>query len=303
MENARVGLRNRGVGTQVSLRLAGVVCILNIAVCASAFAQNAGPGAYADPQSPGTVSTMPLPQLKNVGFKQHLDASLPLDATFMDDTGRQVTLGQLFGKKPVILAFVYYQCPMLCTQVMNGLSSALKVMPFTAGEDYDVVLVSFDPRDTPAIAAEKKRAHLEYWSTERDGAAWHLLTGDEVSIQRATSAAGFSYQWDERTGQFAHVSGVLVATPDGRLSRYFYGVEFSPKELRLALVESGQGRIGSAIDELLLYCFHYDPESGRYGLMVMNLVRLGGALTVLALGAFVFVMRRRDVRGPIASRA
>jgi protein SCO1/2 len=192
---------------------------------------------------------------------------------------------------------------MLCTQVMNGLSSALKVMPFTAGEDYEVVLVSFDPRDTPATAAEKKRAHLQYWSAERDAASWHLLTGDEATIKRVTSAAGFSYQWDERTGQFAHVSGVLVATPQGRLSRYFYGVEYSPKELRLAMVESGEGRIGSAIDELLLYCFHYDPEAGRYGLMVMNLVRLGGVMTVLGIGGFIVIMRRRDARMPAPRRA
>lgn len=302
MQDSKFKIQNDGAA-RAGFRLVLSFCILTFAFCIPASAQNAGPGGYVDPQSPGTVSTLPLPQLKNVGFKQHLDAALPLDAPFTDDTGRKVTLGQLFGKRPVILAFVYYQCPMLCTQVMNGLSSALKVMPFTAGQDYDVVLVSFDPRDTPAIAAEKKRAHLQYWSREQDGASWHLLTGDEVSIQRATTAAGFTYQWDERTGQFAHVSGVLVATPDGRLSRYFYGVEFSPKELRLALVESGQGRIGSAIDELLLYCFHYDPESGRYGLMVMNLVRLGGALTVLAMVGFFFVMRRREVRTPMASRA
>ena len=248
------------------------------------------------------VSTVTPPQLKDVTFKQRLDEVLPLDAAFKDDDGRAVTLGQLFGRKPVLLAFVYYQCPMLCTQVMNGISSALKVMPFAAGQDFDVVLVSFDPRDTPAIAAEKKRAHLEYWSTERDAAAWHLLTGDEASIRRVTSAAGFTYQWDERTGQFAHVSGILVVTPEGRLSRYFYGVEYSPKELRLALVESGQGRIGSAIDELLLYCFHYDPESGRYGLVVMNLVRLGGVLTVLFMGGFILLMRRRESRPPAPSR-
>jgi len=278
-----------------------LVCILNGAVCMSSAGAQAGPGG-SDPQAPGLVSTATLPQLEGVGFKQRLDDTLPLDATFTDDNGRAVTLGQLFGSRPVILAFVYYQCPMLCTQVMNGLASALKVMPFTAGTDYDVVLVSFDPRDRPAIATEKKRAHLAYWSAERDGAAWHLLTGDEASIRRVTSAAGFTYQWDERTEQFAHVSGILVVTPDGRLSRYFYGVEYSPKELRLALVESGQGRIGSAIDELLLYCFHYDPESGRYGLVVMNLVRLGGVLTVLFMGGFILLMRRRESRPPAPSR-
>jgi protein SCO1/2 len=221
---------------------------------------------------------------------------LPLDAEFKDESGRSVTLGQFFGARPVVLAFVYYNCPMLCTQVMNGLSSALKVMPFAAGRDFEVVLVSFDPRDTPAIAAEKKRAHLEYWSTETDAAAWHLLTGDEETIRRVTSAAGFTYRWDERTGQFAHVSGVLVVTPDGRLARYFYGIEYSPKELRMALVESSQGRIGSLIDELILYCFHYDPDSGRYGLLVMNLVRLGGVMTMLFVGGFILFMRRRESR-------
>ena len=296
-------MRNEATSRTRTRVLPLLVCLFSFAFCvSSADAQNAGPGGYVDPQAPGLVSTSTPPQLEGVGFKQRLDQALPLDAMFKDDSGRQVALGQLFGSKPVILAFVYYQCPMLCTQVMNGLSSALKVMPFVAGKDYDVVLVSFDPRDTPAIAAEKKRAHLAYWSTERDGTAWHLLTGDEASIRRATSAAGFTYQWDERTGQFAHVSGVLVVTPDGRLSRYFYGVEFSPKELRLALVESGQGRIGSAIDELLLYCFHYDPESGRYGLVVMNLVRLGGVLTMLFMGGFILLMRRRESRPPAPSR-
>jgi protein SCO1/2 len=270
-----------------------------LCLVAAPRAQSGSPGGYVDPQTPGIVSTSTPPQLKDVTFKQRLDEMLPLDAAFRDDNGRSVTLGQLFGRKPVLLAFVYYQCPMLCTQVMNGISSALKVMPFAAGQDFDVVLVSFDPRDTPAIAAEKKRAHLKYWSAEREAGAWHLLTGDEASIRRVTSAAGFTYQWDERTGQFAHVSGILVVTPEGRLSRYFYGVEYSPKELRLALVESGQGRIGSAIDELLLYCFHYDPESGRYGLVVMNLVRLGGVMTVLFMGGFILLMRRRESR-PLA---
>jgi protein SCO1/2 len=256
-----------------------------------------------DLQAPGRASTFTPKLLEDVSFKQHLDELLPLDARFKDDEGRAVTLGQFFGKRPVLLAFVYYECPMLCTQVMNGLSSALEVMPFAAGQDYDVVLISFDPRDTPAIAAEKKRSHLEYWSAENDAASWHLLTGDEASISRVTSAAGFTYQFDERTGQFAHVSGVLVATPEGRLSRYFYGVDYSPKELRLALVESGEGQIGSAIDELLLYCFHYDPETGRYGLMVMNLVRLGGVVTVLFMGGFILLMRRRDLRVSAPSQA
>ena len=282
-------------------RTALSVCILHLALCiASASAQPGYPaGGYRSPDAPGIVSTEVPPQLREVTFKQRLNEMLPLDTQFRDESGRTVTLGQYFGHRPVVVAFVYYSCPMLCTQVMNGLSSALKVMPFTAGNDFDVVLISFDPRDTPAIASERKRAHLAYWSTESNADAWHLLTGDEASIQRVTSAAGFTYRWDERTGQYAHVSGVLVATPEGKLSRYFYGVEYSPRELRLAIVDSGEGKVGSVIDELLLYCFHYDPESGKYGLLVMNLVRLGGALTVLFIGGFILLMRRREMHPPL----
>jgi protein SCO1/2 len=283
-----------------------ILGVVMCAVCLGARAADAQPGfpaGYSDPQRPGTVSTETVPQLEDVSFKQRLNERLPLDASFTDETGRRVALGDYFGRRPVLLAFVYYECPMLCTQVMNGLSSALKVMPFTAGEDYEVVLVSFDPRDTPATAAEKKRAHLQYWSAEQAAGGWHLLSGDEATIRRVTSAAGFTYRWDERTGQFAHVSGILTVTPDGRLSRYFYGVEYSPKELRLALVESGEGRIGSAIDELLLYCFHYNPESGRYGLVVMNLVRLGGVLTVVGMAGYIVLMRLREPRRASPRRA
>ena len=282
-----------------------LVCALLCAVwlVAPANAQPGAPAPYVNPTAPGAVSSDTPSQFVDVTFRQRLNERLPLDATFKDETGRSVTLGQYFGRKPVILAFVYYQCPMLCIQVMNGLSSALGVMPFKAGQDFEVVLVSFDPRDTPAIAAEKKRTHLEYWSAEADAGAWHLLSGDEATIRRVTSAAGFNYRWDDATQQFAHVSGVLVLTPDGTLSRYFYGVEYSPKELRLALVESGEGKVGSAIDELLLYCFHYDPASGRYGVVVMNLIRLGGVLTVLFIGGFIMVARRREAGPHAPSRA
>jgi protein SCO1/2 len=268
-----------------------------------AAAQPGFPGSFYGQQArPGKASTEALPQLRDVTFRQRLNERLPLDATFRDETGRAVALRELFGRRPVVLAFVYYTCPMLCSQVMNGLSSAAKALPFAAGTDYDVVLISFDPRDTPETAAAKKRDHLGKWP-EGDARAWHLLTGDEATIRQVTSAAGFTYQWDERTGQYAHVSGVLVATPDGRLSRYFYGVEFSPKELRLALVDSGEGQVGSLVDELFLYCFHYDPESGQYGLVVMNLIRLGGALTVLLVGGYIAVMRFRESHAPPLGRA
>jgi protein SCO1/2 len=264
-----------------------------------ASAQPGAPGGYYGQQArDGAVSTEVPPQLRDVTFRQRLNEPLPLDAAFRDETGRQVALREFFGRRPVVLAFVYYQCPMLCSQVMNGLSSASKALPFAAGTDFDVVLISFDPRDTPEAAAAKKRDHLAKWP-DGGARAWHLLTGDEATIRRVTSAAGFTYRWDERSGQFAHVSGILVATPDGRLARYFYGVEYSPKELRLALVESGEGRIGSLIDELFLYCFHYDPERGRYGLLVMNLIRVGGVLTTLFLGGMILLMRRRERRRPL----
>ena len=276
-------------------RIAGIACITSlVALVATAAAQTTPglPGGVGHEAGP-TSTTVPK-QLEEVTFQQRLGTMLPLDARFRDETGREVALGDYFGRRPVVLAFVYYSCPMLCTQVLNGVSSSVKVMPFTVGDDFDVVYVSFDPRDTPQTAAQKKQAQLADYKQDATAAGWHYLTGDEAAIKRVTSAAGFNYRWDEASGQFAHVSGVLVATPDGRLSRYFYGVEYSPKELRMALVESGEGEVGSAIDELLLYCYHYDPTTGRYGVIAMNLVRLGGAITVVFLGGFIWLMRRRE---------
>jgi protein SCO1/2 len=282
---------------------------MTIAGATSAFAQARNyPESYLRYAGDPTKQTDPAHQmpgmLKDVTFQQQLGEQLPLDAAFKDEAGRDVRLGDYFKTgKPVVFAFVYYDCTMLCTQVMNGISSALKVVPFEIGKDFEVVLVSFDPRDTPQAATEKKAAHLQYWSTEKTAGAWHFLTGTEPEIRRTTQAAGFSYAWDARNNQFAHVSGVLVTTPEGRLSRYFYGIEYSPKELRLALVESGKGAIGSKIDELLLYCFHYDPESGRYGVVVMNLIRLGGVVTVALVAGFILLMRRRETRTPAEGRA
>ena len=262
--------------------------------CLSAGAQTSPGQPGAGLHERGIASSTTPEQLKDVTFEQRLDTTLPLDTRFRDETGRDVALGDYFGKKPVVLAFVYYSCPMLCTQVLNGVSSSVKVMPFTVGSDFDVVYVSFDPRDTPKTAAEKKQAQLADYQQTASAAGWHYLTGDEASIRRVTNAAGFSYRWDEATGQYAHVSGVLVVTPDGRLSRYFYGVEYSPKELRMALVESSEGKVGSVVDQLLLYCYHYDPATGRYGVIAMNLVRLGGVVTIVLLGGFIWLMRRRE---------
>jgi protein SCO1 len=246
--------------------------------------------------SSGIVASNVPPQFKDVTFAQRLGQKLPLDVRFTDETGRDVALGEYFGSRPVVLAFVYYQCPMLCTQVMNGISSALKVLPFAPGKDFDIVLVSFDPRDTPEAANAKKRAHLDHWAARGTANGWHFLTGTEASIRQATAAAGFTYQWDAQTNQFAHVSGLLVATADGTLSRYFYGVEYSPRDLRLALIESGNGKVGSVVDELLLYCFQYDPSHGRYGAVFMNIMRLASALNVCFIGGFILLMRRREMR-------
>jgi protein SCO1 len=306
MPNAKCLVPNAQCARHVVRVLLCALCILHFAlgigvVDAAAQRPNFLTGFT---ETPGPPSTLKPEQLRDVTFKQRLNEQLPLDASFKDEYGRPVTLGKYFGSnKPVILGFVYFNCPMLCNEVMNGISRTLRALPFTAGQEFDVVLVSFDPRDTPSAAAEKKRAHLDYWKTEQTSGGWHLLTGDEQTIARVTNAAGFTYEFDPVTGQFAHVSGVLVATPDGKLSRYFYGIEYSPKELRMAIVESGQGHVGSPIDELMLYCFHYDPESGRYGAAVMNLVRLGGVLTLIAMATFLVKMRRRESQPPVEGRA
>jgi protein SCO1/2 len=240
------------------------------------------------------------PELKDVGIDQRLNTRLPLDTPLKDETGRAVRLGDYFGRRPVVFALVYYNCPMLCTQVLNGLVSALGVVSLDAGRDFDVVAVSFDPRDTAKDAAAKKEAYVARY--RRDGAAlgWHFLTGDPAAIERVTKAAGFRYRYDDGIGQFAHASAIMVATADGRLSHYFYGIEYAPRDLRLALVEASSGKIGNPVDQILLYCFHYDPATGKYGAVVMRIVRLGGALTLLALVGGILFMSLRRPRGPHA---
>jgi protein SCO1/2 len=283
-------------------RCAVVALAAWVSTAGPAWAQQ-GPGAPGSQSASGVAASTVPPQLRDVTFEQRLGEQLPLDTPFRDEAGRDVTLGDYFGDTPVVFAFVYYQCPMLCTQVMNGISSAIRVLEFTPGQEFEVVLVSFDPRDTPEAAAAKKDEHLAYWDALPQADSWHFLTGDEPAIRAVTSAAGFNYRWEERTQQFVHVSGVLTVTPEGRLSRYFYGVEYSPRDLRLALVESSDGRIGSAVDELLLYCFHYDPAAGQYGPMVMNIMRLGALVTMSLVGGFVLLMWRRDAKAAKAGRA
>ena len=202
--------------------------------------------------------------LQEIGFDQRLGEALPLDAPFTDEQGRAVKLGDYFGKRPVVLSFVYYECPMLCTIGLNGLSAALQVLSFVPGQEFEVVTVSFDPKETPALAAAKKNAYLARYQRPGAEAGWHFLTGSEASIAALTRAVGFRYVWDESTKQFAHPAGLVVATPEGRISHYLFGVEYAPKDLRFALVEAASGRIGNAADQLLLYCYQYDPQAGRY---------------------------------------
>ena len=244
-----------------------------------------------------TSQTMPAP-LREIGFDQNLDQFVPLDTTFRDESGKTVRLGDYFGTRPVVLVFAYFDCPMLCTQVISGLTSALRTLTLEPGKDFEIVTVSFDPRDTPATARAKKTVFVDRYNRQGAGAAWHFLSGDQVSIDRLTKAAGFRYVWDAPTKQFAHPTGIVVLTPDGRLARYLFGIEYGPRDLRYALVEASNGRVGTAVDALLLYCYHYDPMTGRYGLVVLRAMRIAGAVTVLALGAFIFVMFRRDRQIP-----
>jgi protein SCO1/2 len=249
-----------------------------------------------EPKKPLT----PADVIREVGFEQRLEAQLPLDAGFRDETGRAVTLREYAGKRPLVLALVYYDCPMLCTLILNGLTSSLKAVNLDAGIDFDVVAVSFDPRETPELAAGKKQAHVKEYGRAGSERGWHFLTGDAEAIRQVTEAAGFKYYWDEESQQFAHASGVIVVTPEGRLARYFYGIEYAPRDLRLGLVEASAGKIGSRVDRMLLYCFHYDPASGKYSLAVMNIVRVLGTATVALIVGFILVMLRRERRGELA---
>jgi protein SCO1/2 len=234
--------------------------------------------------------------LKKVQFDQKLGVQVPLDLPFRDEDGRAVRLSQYFNGRPVVLALVYYECPMLCTQALNGLVRALKVLALEPGRDYAVVTVSFNPRETPAQAAGKKDHYLQL--LEKPGAAdgWHFLTGDEPSIRGLTDAVGFHYVYDEVTKQYAHPAGMIVLTPEGRASKYVYGIDYGARDLRLALVEAAGHRIGSPVDRLMLYCYQYDPTTGRYGLVLMRVLRLAGVVTVVCIGAFILVMRRQEKR-------
>jgi protein SCO1 len=280
-----------------SLRLAGTLTALLFFIAPDSLAQSWGQGP--PPRSAPIPAGEKPRDLDDVRIDQKLDGPLPLGAKFRDENGNEVKLGDYFGSKPVVLALVYYSCPMLCNQVLNGMTSSLDILKnFSIGKEFEVITVSFDPRETPDLAREKKETYLSWY--KRDGAAdgWHFLTGDQANIDLLTESAGFHYKWDAKTNQFIHASGIMIATGDGKLARYFYGIEYAPKDLRLGLVEASAGKIGSPVDQLLLYCYHYDPSSGKYGAAVMNLLRIGAVLTLIAIiGMFVaFRVRGASLR-------
>jgi protein SCO1 len=236
------------------------------------------------------------PALRGVGIDQKLNGQVPLDLTFRDETGQTVRLGDYFGRRPVILSLVYYECPMMCTLVLNGLVHTMRDIPFTAGDQFDVVTVSFNPNDTTALAAAKKRTYIKSYGRAGAAKGWHFLTGDEASIQALTGAAGFRYAYDPESHQYAHATAIMVLTPEGRLSRYFFGIEYPARDLRLSLVEASGNKIGSPVDQLLLFCYHYDPVAGKYGFAILSAMRAAGVATALGLGLLLFILFRRERR-------
>jgi protein SCO1/2 len=237
--------------------------------------------------------------LQEIGWDQNLGEKIPLDLAFKDEEGRDVVLADYFGDKPVVLSLVYYECPMLCTISLNGLARALEVLSFVPGQEFEVLTVSFDANEGTQLAAAKKRAYMASYEKSEEGAqGWHFLTGDEESVNRLTRAVGFRFAWDEETKQFAHPAGILVAAPDGTITHYLFGVEYSPKDLRLALVAAGQGEVGNAVDQVLLYCFQYDPKTGRYSAAILNIVRIAGVVTLLAMAGLLLTITRRRRQDP-----
>jgi protein SCO1/2 len=254
---------------------------------------------YGDKQN-GENAGDQLPQvLQKVGVSQHLNQQLPLDAAFVDESGKPVKLGDYFGKKPAILALVYYTCPMLCSEEMDGLTSSLEMVKLTPGKDFDVVILSIDPSDSPQQAAKSKALYVKRYGRPETAAGWHFLTGQRPAIDAVTNAVGFGYVRvpgpDGKLSQFAHASSIEIVTPEGKLAQYYLGVEYSPKDMLLGLIDASGNKIGSPVANILTYCYHYDPQTNKHSLMVARVVQVGGMITVAGLGGFMFLMFRRDV--------
>jgi len=269
--------------------LTASLAALAISAASATYAQT--PGMLVEPGDP-TAAKPGI--LSKIAIDQRIGHQVPGDIPFVDETGREVTLGEYFGKRPVILALVYYECPMLCTQVLNGLVSALGVLNFDAGREFDVVAVSFNPKEGPGLASQKKAAYIERYGRPQAAGGWHFLTGSQASIARLTEAVGFKYEYDPTIGQFAHGAAIEVLTPRGTIAKYFYGIEYSPRDLRLGVIEAAEEHIGTVIDDVLLFCYHYDPSTGKYGADILALVRAGAVATVLAFAVFLTVSLRRD---------
>lgn len=260
--------------------------IAALLLCTAASAQMIG--------GPDTKRVKP-PGLENVGIDQRLNEQVPLDLEFKDETGKTVKLGDYFHQgRPVVLNLVYYQCPMLCGEVLQGLSAALKVLKFTPGKEFEVVTISIDSREKPELAAQKKATYIKRVGRPEIAAGWHFLVGDKPQIEKLAEAVGFHYQYDPKTDQFAHAAGIMLVTPQGRMAQYYYGVEYSAKDMRLGIIEASQNKIGTLADQVILYCYHYDPRTGKYGPIITNIVRLAGGVTIVVIGSFLVVMFRRE---------
>jgi protein SCO1/2 len=273
-------------------------CLLPFTFCLSVAAQPGVPRVesplYGQRPSIGEPSTGLPPALQKVSLDQRLNEQLPLDLVFRDEMGREVKLAEYFrAGRPVILSLVFYECPMLCNQVLNGLVSSIKTLSFTAGREFEVLTVSFDAREGPELARAKKESYMVRYQRPGAEGGWHFLTGEQASIDALTKAVGFKYAYDAATNQFAHASGIIVLTPQGKIARYFYGIDYAPRDLRFGLIEASENRIGSPVDQLLLYCYHYDPATGKYGAVVMNIMRLAGIATLIGIASLILLLRRR----------
>jgi protein SCO1/2 len=297
-QSSKLAADIRASFSQRSLRALSVLCGKSFLLAAilllasSAGAQSMSKGIMSPP------ANVRPPYLTNVGIEQHLDGQVPADLAFVDDTGRPVKLGDYFGKKPLILNLVYYNCTMLCGEALAGLSASMKMIKFDVGNQFDVVTVSFNPKETPEIAAAQKAEYIKRYGRPNAAAGWHFLTGPPESINALTKAVGFQYQYDATKDQYAHATAIMVLTPQGRIARYFYGVDFPPKDLRLGLVEASQGKIGNPVDQVLLYCYHYDPAAGKYGAVVSNMLKVGAGLTIFLVGGMLLILIRLDRVAP-----
>lgn len=286
------------MSSRSTIRKIVVIAVLGACATVGAWAQAAPklqPGDDIPNQKPSI--------LDHVGLDQRLNQQIPLDAMFVDEHGQPVQLQQYFGSKPVIMMLVYYTCPMLCSQVLNGFTGAMNgIVRFNIGREFNVVTVSIDPRETPQDAIDAKQKYLQRYRRPEADAGWHFLTGKKDQIDALAQAVGFRYAWDPEIKQYAHASGIILLTPQGRVAQYYYGIEYAPRDIQLGLVEASKGKIGNVVDAVLLYCYHYDPRQGRYGAAIFNVLRLSALITILALGGFMLFMFRRDSRVTNAGR-